>query len=130
MFWKRNGQGAMTDIPGKSEGFSLSQKRAILGLVTIGLIALSGLFFLLSRVSDAGWGLHAPLLMRFGLILGVFWLAIPNLDRIFANTPAWLWMSSIVGVGLVVIRPWNALWVLPMLAVLWALSLSWWRKAN
>jgi hypothetical protein len=120
----------MTDPQSNSEGFSLSQKRATLGLVALGAIALSGVFYFLSRISDSGWGIHAAPLMRIGLILGVFWLAIPNLDRIFARTPAWLWMATIVAVGMILFRPWSAILVLPALAALWGLSLSWWRKGR
>lgn len=116
--------------PPNNEGGGLSQKRAILGMVALGALGLSAVLYVVAAQGDRSLTAHAASLLRIGIVLGVFWLAVPNLDRIFANTPAWLWMTTLAGGAMMILRPWSAIWIVPLLTVIWGLSLTWLKKGK
>ena len=52
--------------------------------------------------------------LRFGLVGGAIWLALPQLQRV----PAWVLWSLFAAAVAVVIRPRLAIWLIPLLLLL------------
>jgi hypothetical protein len=70
-------------------------RRHILGLVTLASFALAAITSWYAPL--APYQPLAAMALRFGLVLGVFWLAWPDLHRL----PRWLWYA--LPIGLVVV---------------------------
>ena len=53
--------------------------------------------------------------IRIGIVLGVVWLAFPELSRI----PRWLYVIMSIGVAVVMVRPQLILIVAPIVCTIW-----------
>ena len=89
------------------------------------MLLVAGAVLALGQAAPSGAGSMAGSAIKIGLVLGAFWLALPQIDRFFARVPLWLLATSFGGLLLVVIRPWAALAVIPSLVAIWALSVKW-----
>jgi hypothetical protein len=99
-------------------------QRTILGILAAGLLLGSGLIFLLLPAQPP-YDLMRDVMLRFGIIFGIVWLAVPNFQVIFARVPPWL-VAATFG-GLVVIARWprTIVAVGPLLVAMWALGVKW-----
>ncbi len=102
-------------------------QRNLLGVFALGLLVL-GALLALGYASPNGTSSFAGGALKIGLVLGAFWLALPQIDRFLARTPAWLLISTFIGLVLIVLRPLSALLIVPLLFGLWFLSVKWFGK--
>ncbi len=80
-------------------------RRNLLGLIALASLSLAAI--LLGYQPLAAYEATATLALRAGLILGVVWLAWPDLDRL----PRWVWYALPIGIlGLIYAK--GALFVL------------------
>jgi hypothetical protein len=93
-----------------------SQRRWILGVLAVPLLAV-GAF----TVYAEPWGGEAKAMgavcVRVGIVLAAMWLALPELEKV----PKWMFVSLLVAVVIVVLRPRTFVIVAPALLLLWAL---------
>jgi len=76
----------------------------------IGLIGLAGLIYAaavyLTQGYDEGLNNFYPSMsLRLGIAMSAIWLGFPDLDRLFAKYPPWLFVVALVLVGVIVTRP-------------------------
>lgn len=104
-------------------------QRTILGILAGALLAGALLFFLLLP-NEAPYDLTRDVMLRFGIIFGVVWLAVPNFRVIFSHIPPWLVAATFGGLVVVARWPRTIIAVLPVLVAMWALGVNWlaWRR--
>lgn len=95
--------------------------RTLLGLCALGLLLVGGIT-LARGANDATSTSFAAGCLRVGLVLGAIWLALPQIHRMLATTPRWLLVALGIGLVVIIVRPWLALIVIPILAALWILG--------
>jgi hypothetical protein len=66
-------------------------------------------------------GFFAGAGVRAGAVLLVLWLAWPQLIRI----PPWVFVGGFIAAAVIAIRPSWAIWVIPILVVLWLVMPRW-----
>lgn len=93
-------------------------RRHALGLIALALF-IGGAIFAVGWSTPAGAKSASGSMIKIGLVLGALWLAWPQVDRFLAKTPAWLMVTSLISLVLIVIRPITALLILPCLGLLW-----------
>lgn len=96
-------------------------RRHLLGLFAAGLLIAGfiGLTFGFSTHSIAG--MSAGVGIRAGLILGALWLAYPQLAKMFAGIPMWMFITLAIGGAAVILRFRNIIFVGPILAAILAM---------
>ena len=101
-----------------------SYRRHAVGIVAIVFLA-AGVGLWLFPLHGAGYEQAWSIGLRIGAVLGLYWLAYPEIQRV----PGWLWFVVPLELLAAVIRPlrWTLLLLVP-LAILLALSPS--RKAQ
>ena len=99
-------------------------RRNTLGLISLCLFGL-GVLLVYRAMSTGTASIYAGGLIKASLVLGAVWLAIPQIDRILARTPNWLVVMTLIGGLLIVVRPWSAILMLPVLIALWVLAFRW-----
>jgi hypothetical protein len=95
--------------------------RSLLGICALVLLLLGGAALLY----DSGDGTtvsFAAGCLRVGLVLGAIWLALPQITSILSRMPRWMMVALAIGLVVIIIRPWYALIVVPVLVVLWMLG--------
>lgn len=100
----------------------MAWRRQLLGVLGLGGV-LAGIY----RVFATDGSLSsmdplASLLMRVGMLLLALWLALPQIQQVFARVPAWLLGPLAVGCLIVLIRPKLLLLVVPIVATIVALQ--------
>jgi hypothetical protein len=69
-------------------------------------------------------------MLRIGLVLGIIWLAIPNVVMLAGRIPGWLVATTFVGI-LIILWQRHAIFVVgPILVALWVLGPRWFGKPN
>ena len=102
-------------------------QRTLLGLLTAFiLLATGGLWLLMPESSGKATLVGTGL--RLGIILGVVWLALPNVFGLFQRFPAWLMGTTLLGIVLMLVRPRLAPILAPILIALWVLAPHWLEK--
>ena len=91
-------------------------RRPLVGITAVLMLSIGAGFYWSPPSSLDGSAIPA-VFMRVGMLLGVLWLALPDLGKI----PGWLWMNILLTVLVVAWRPRAALIVVPALFVGWML---------
>ena len=100
------------------EDWANTRRRHALGTTALGLLG-GGAIIAISWSTPSAANSASGSMIKIGLVLGALWLAWPQIDRFLAKTPAWLMVTSLVCLVLIVMKPLLALLLLPCLALLW-----------
>ena len=91
-------------------------RRHALGIIGLVLI-VTGLFILFRYGWDSGQtSFVGSVCMRIGIILGLLWLALPQLTDLFTRWPLWVMGSFAMGIMVLAVRPKLFVVVGPILA--------------
>ena len=105
-----------------ASGYDLSvMNRTLLGICALVSLVAGGITLARGQ-NDITSTSFAAGCLRVGLVLGAMWLALPQINRMLATTPRWLLVSLGIGLVVIVVRPWLALVVIPILIGLWFLG--------
>ena len=96
-------------------------RRNLLGIIAAGLLLAGFVGLTFGYTSQSVAGMSAGVGVRAGLILGALWLAYPQLAKMFETVPTWLFVTIAIGVGAVILRFRNIVFVGPILAVIIAM---------
>jgi hypothetical protein len=92
-------------------------RRKLLGLIALGFFAMAAIACLYPPLATyQGAGLMG---LRIGMVLGVLWLAWPDLDRL----PRWLWFAVPIGIVVIVYARGVLVYAAPLLASVLAVYL-------
>ena len=92
-------------------------RRHILGLIVLVLLGFAAITCLYPPLED--YRVAALVGLRIGIVLGVFWLAWPDLDRL----PRWAWFALPVGLIVVTYARGILIYAAPLLAAMIAIYL-------
>ena len=99
-------------------------QRTILGIIAASLLLGAGLLFILLPAQPP-YDLTRDVMLRFGIIFGVVWLAVPNFKVIFSRIPPWLMAATLGGLAVIVRWPRTIVAIGPLLVAMWALGVKW-----
>jgi len=99
-------------------------QRTALGILAASLLGGALLLFLLLP-SEPPFDLMRDVMLRFGIMFGVVWLAVPNFRVIFTRIPPWLLAVTFGAVAVVIRWPRTIVAVGPVLIAMWALGVRW-----
>jgi len=91
-------------------------RRRRIGLAAVAILVVGGLHFLF-QPATYDWVPVAAACVRVGTVLGLLWLAYPDLRMV----PGWLWGGILIGGIVLALRPRLAVVVIPLAALLWVL---------
>lgn len=99
-------------------------RRIALGILAL-LFLIAGVAGLIKYgLADSGGSAAASVALRTGVLLGVLWLALPQVELLFRRFPPWLLGTVGLGGLVLLIRPRMFVYVLPILAALMVLQLA------
>lgn len=99
-------------------------RRIVLGIVALLFTGLGLVGLVKYGVGDSGGSAAASVALRTGVLLGVLWLALPQVEQLFRRFPPWLLGTLGLGGLVLLIRPRMFIYVLPILAALLVLQLA------
>lgn len=99
-------------------------RRIALGIIALLFLVLGVAGLIKYGVGDSGSSAAASVALRTGVLLGVLWLALPQVEQIFRRFPPWLLGTLGLGGLVLLIRPRMFIYVLPILAALLILQLA------
>lgn len=76
-------------------------RRHALGIIGLVFLITFVIMLVTGNATSARSAFFASICMRVGLILGMSWLAYPQLERIARRLPRWAW--ALVAIGLLVL---------------------------
>ena len=88
--------------------------RTLLGIFTIGLLAIGG--YLLFIKGDY---VYAGGFLKSGFVTAALWLALPQLTAFFKQTPRWLLIAGGIGVALATMNWQLLILIVPIVAAVW-----------
>src|SRR5687768_9976537 len=100
-------------------------QRAILGVFSLAMLATWLAIWLLVPTDQTGWQALGGALLRVSIVLGAIWLAMPNFKVLLTQFPAWLLVATFAGLLAIALRPRIALFVGPLLLLMWILGPNW-----
>lgn len=98
--------------------FGWNDKRQMLGLVALAMLVGGVAIYLAGVVAASFTSISGPLL-RAGLVLGAFWLAWPQLGRLFSRIPQYFAVGLGVLLLIGVVKPKVLFIAIPLALVLW-----------
>jgi hypothetical protein len=101
----------------------------VLGILAISLLAGFAVLFLFAP-SEPSYAVIRDVMLRFGIIFGIVWLAVPNFRVIFDKFPPWLIAATLAGAVLGIYQPKSLPIILPLLFVLWVIGPKWFGKRS
>jgi hypothetical protein len=104
-------------------------QRTALGILAAALLVGALLFFLLLP-SAPPFDLMRDVMLRFGIMFGIVWLAVPNFRVIFARIPPWLVAATFGAVAVLIRWPRTIVAVGPILIAMWALGVQWFKPRS
>jgi hypothetical protein len=102
-------------------------ERNILGAITMLFLLIAGLLWFWGTT----WGIDPIVpaaLFRIAIMLGIIWIAVPNIHWILARVPSWLLGISLLLMAMMVVRPRSIILLGPVLLALWLLAPQWFGK--
>ena len=98
----------------------------------LGLIAAAFLLFAVgSWLLAPSEGLADPIAggsFRIAILLGVMWLALPNVIGLTAKLPAWLVGTTLIALIVMAARPKSIVLLGPVLLAIWVLTPQWFAR--
>jgi hypothetical protein len=102
-------------------------ERHALGMLTLLLLAAAGGLWCGGATLGVDPVVPAALL-RMAIMLGIIWIAVPNIHWLLARIPAWLLGTTLVFLAVMVVRPRATVVLLPVLLLLWVLTPRWFGR--
>ena len=96
-------------------------QRHLLGLIAICFLAVGLSIFFVNSAMSVATGMMGSCI-KIGCVLAALWLAMPQVDQFFGNTPLWKFGLGIAAVAIVAFQPWLLIYVAIAAAAFYLLS--------
>lgn len=102
-------------------------QRHLLGLITLAFLLIAGLTHSFAQ-GESSWLMLGDACFRLAILLGVMWLALPNMLRLSEKLPGWLIGTTLLALATMAVRPKTIIFVAPLLLVVWVLARNWFGR--